>query len=212
MHVLTPSTIPCLHLRTAAIERWLSACPRPMDIQRPGNGPPIASSCSTRLLVAPLRYGAGVKGKLTDSMRYGLVTVTTAVATEGLGGVEGYPGIVVSSCADDDEDAHASAFAEAIVQAYQDQERWEALQNRGLEFVDEHLSSKSVGAKLAAFLQEKWQSLPEARNKDYFGQMLWQNSLRSTQWMAKYIETKEELRQLKARRSQSEDNASAGAS
>eukprot|EP00929_Paragymnodinium_shiwhaense_P053635 TRINITY_DN26863_c0_g1_i1.p1 TRINITY_DN26863_c0_g1~~TRINITY_DN26863_c0_g1_i1.p1 ORF type:complete len:884 (-),score=243.48 TRINITY_DN26863_c0_g1_i1:316-2967(-) len=165
-----------------------------------------------RLLVAPLRYGAGVKGKLTDSMRYGLVTVTTAVATEGLGGVEGYPGIVVSSCADDDEDAHASAFAEAIVQAYQDQERWEALQNRGLEFVDEHLSSKSVGAKLAAFLQEKWQSLPEARNKDYFGQMLWQNSLRSTQWMAKYIETKEELRQLKARRSQSEDNASAGAS
>jgi O-antigen biosynthesis protein len=44
---------------------------------------------SARLSIAPLRYGAGVKGKITHSLAWGLPVVTTPIGAEGLGLVDG---------------------------------------------------------------------------------------------------------------------------
>eukprot|EP00930_Biecheleria_cincta_P028020 TRINITY_DN19562_c0_g1_i1.p1 TRINITY_DN19562_c0_g1~~TRINITY_DN19562_c0_g1_i1.p1 ORF type:complete len:680 (+),score=115.34 TRINITY_DN19562_c0_g1_i1:38-2041(+) len=60
-----------------------------------------------RLLVAPLRYGAGVKGKVLEAMQHGLVVVTTPVGIEGISDMAGFPGYVVGNGGDD-----AAAFAE----------------------------------------------------------------------------------------------------
>ncbi|CAE8625112.1 unnamed protein product, partial [Polarella glacialis] len=76
-----------------------------------------------RLLVAPLRYGAGVKGKLLESMQHGLVTVTTPVGIEGIASAETFPGYVVA-----DGGENASGFADAVVRAYQDENTWSSLQ------------------------------------------------------------------------------------
>jgi len=156
-----------------------------------------------RLLVAPLRFGAGVKGKLTDAMRNGLVTVTTPIGAEGLGGEGGFPGFVVSTdlaAAPCFETVikDAEAFANTVVRAYENASIWTTFQMRGHKFVDEHCNTMVIGEKIWASVEDRLLSLVEARKKDFTGQLLWQNSLRSTEWMAKALALKEEVRVLNA--------------
>jgi len=81
-----------------------------------------------RVLVAPLRYGAGVKGKITRSMAYGLAVITTAVGAEGI---------------PDDSDALIIAkddFAEKTVSVYNDEKLWSQLSNNSLQCVDKYFA------------------------------------------------------------------------
>jgi GT2 family glycosyltransferase/glycosyltransferase involved in cell wall biosynthesis len=75
---------------------------------------------STRLSIAPLRYGAGVKGKVTLSMCNGIPVIGTTVAFEGMSLVHGHEVL----CADT-----ASEFAEHLVAAYRDEALWNTLSN-----------------------------------------------------------------------------------
>lgn len=151
---------------------------------------------SHRLLVAPIRYGAGVKGKLTDAFVHGLVTVTTPIGAEGLGGTD-FPGVIVPAM-DCDDAAAAQEFAQAVASTYADAELWTSLQARACSFAAEHLDAERIGNRAWSALDARWRDLLAARRRDFVGQMLWQSSLRSTEWMAKGLAAKEELRQLKA--------------
>ncbi len=71
-----------------------------------------------RVFVAPLRYGAGMKGKIGMAMAMGLPVVTTSIGAEGMGLVDGTHALV----ADD-----AEGFAEAVVRLYRDDGLWETL-------------------------------------------------------------------------------------
>jgi GT2 family glycosyltransferase/glycosyltransferase involved in cell wall biosynthesis len=84
-----------------------------------------------RLAVAPLRYGAGVKGKVNLSMAHGQPVVATSCAVEGMHLRAGEDVLV----ADD-----AMAFAEAVVHAYRDEALWERLAANGLLNVERHFS------------------------------------------------------------------------
>jgi GT2 family glycosyltransferase/glycosyltransferase involved in cell wall biosynthesis len=78
-----------------------------------------------RLSIAPLRYGAGIKGKIATAMSLGLPTVATTIAAEGMALTHGEDVLV----ADAPED-----FAEQVVKAYSDRSLWEKLSNQGIEF------------------------------------------------------------------------------
>ena len=84
-----------------------------------------------RLAVAPLRYGAGVKGKVNLSMAHGQPVVATACAVEGMHLRDGDDVLV----ADDPE-----AFAEAVLRAYEDAALWQRLADNGLRNVQAHFS------------------------------------------------------------------------
>jgi glycosyltransferase involved in cell wall biosynthesis len=86
---------------------------------------------SARISIAPLRYGAGVKGKVNMAMSYGLPVVATAMAVEGM---HVRPGLDVA-VADD-----ADAFADAIIGLYADEAQWNRLSANGLANVREHFS------------------------------------------------------------------------
>jgi GT2 family glycosyltransferase/SAM-dependent methyltransferase len=75
-----------------------------------------------RLMAAPLRFGAGVNGKITHSLASGLPVVTTAIGAEGLAGVDGEHLLV----ADDLE-----SFASAVASLYRDDGLWERLSANG---------------------------------------------------------------------------------
>jgi glycosyltransferase involved in cell wall biosynthesis len=77
-------------------------------------------------MVAPLRYGAGVKGKVTESMGAGLPVVTTTVGVEGLDVEDGHNVIV----ADEPE-----AIARRIVELHRDAELWARLSREGQQVV-----------------------------------------------------------------------------
>ena len=84
-----------------------------------------------RLSVAPLRFGAGIKGKIGSSMTSGVPCVATSIAIEGMGLIPGRDILV----GDDPE-----AFAEAVVRVYGDDALWDALSKRGMRFIAENLS------------------------------------------------------------------------
>jgi glycosyltransferase involved in cell wall biosynthesis len=88
-----------------------------------------------RLSVSPLRYGAGVKGKINHSMSRGLPVVATAVSVEGMHLVEGEEVLVA-----DDPDA----FADAIARLYRDETLWNRLSQAGIANVRRHFSPEAA--------------------------------------------------------------------
>ena len=84
-----------------------------------------------KVSVAPLRYGAGIKGKLIQSLAHGVPSVATSIAAEGIGVDDGRHVIV----ADD-----AEAIAVATLELYQQKERWLRMQEEGYSFVEQNFS------------------------------------------------------------------------
>jgi glycosyltransferase involved in cell wall biosynthesis len=82
---------------------------------------------SFRVMAAPLLYGAGVKGKITQSLAAGLPVVTTPVGAEGLGAESGRHLLI----ADDD-----ASFAAAVAEVLRDDELWQRLSDEGQKLAE----------------------------------------------------------------------------
>lgn len=97
-----------------------------------GHVPDIAPYMDgARVAIAPLRYGAGVKGKVNLSMAHGQPVVATACAVEGMHLQAGEDVLV----ADD-----AAGFADAVVRLYEDEVLWTRLSEAGVRNVHAHFS------------------------------------------------------------------------
>ncbi|MDR2212261.1 MAG: glycosyltransferase family 4 protein, partial [Pseudomonadales bacterium] len=90
---------------------------------------PLFERC--RLSIAPLRYGAGIKGKIGTSLCHGVPCVATLLAAEGMG-LTDQENIMLG--------ADPAAFAAAIVAAYQDEMLWNKLSKNGLSLFEEQYS------------------------------------------------------------------------
>jgi len=101
------------------------------------NVEPLFDAC--RLSVAPLRYGAGVKGKINQSMALGVPCVTTSIGAEGVFIDNEVNGMVADEAAD---------FAACIEAAYQSEQLWSRLREQGLKNVQEHFSPEVAAAVL----------------------------------------------------------------
>jgi glycosyltransferase involved in cell wall biosynthesis len=98
----------------------------------------------SRLSVAPLRYGAGVKGKVNMSMAHGVPVVATSLALEGMHLRPGEDALV----ADD-----ANGFADAMIRLWNDEQLWSKLSENGRRSIRENFSFE-VGLRGIRRLQE----------------------------------------------------------
>ncbi len=96
-----------------------------------------------RISVAPLRYGAGIKGKIGTAMTVGLPVVATSLAAEGMSLTDGEN----ISVADGPE-----AFANAVAKIYQDEVLWNRISQNGLAFADKAWGAEAAWGILAAIL------------------------------------------------------------
>ncbi len=94
---------------------------------------PFLDGC--RIAVAPLRYGAGVKGKVNSSMAHGQPVVMTSVAAEGMFLEHGVHGLIADSPTD---------FAEQVVRLYADEALWLKISDAGLQNVEENFSMQAA--------------------------------------------------------------------
>ena len=105
---------------------------------------PFMDGC--RISVAPLRYGAGVKGKVNMAMSYGLPVVATSAAVEGMhvraGADVEQPDVLVADTPEE--------FAAAIVRLHNDAALWKKLSENGLHNVREHFSFDAAQASTRA--------------------------------------------------------------
>ena len=98
-----------------------------------------------RVSVAPLRYGAGIKGKIGSAMAVGLPVVATPLAAEGMSLTDGENILVADG---------AEAFADAIVRLYQDETLWNRISRSGLTFADKAWGTEAAWGILAGILRE----------------------------------------------------------
>jgi glycosyltransferase involved in cell wall biosynthesis len=89
---------------------------------------------SARVAAIPLRFGAGVKGKTVEALRWGLPTVATTVGAQGLAGVD-----AVVSVAD-----RAADFADAVHRLLVDDEWWERCSQGGYQYAKRHFSEEAL--------------------------------------------------------------------
>lgn len=97
-----------------------------------------------RLSIAPLRYGAGMKGKVGEAMAAGLPVVTTSVGAEGFGATHGTHLLV----ADD-----AASFVDAVVRAYTDGDAWRVLAVSGRALIEERFSTAAGRRRVRELLE-----------------------------------------------------------
>jgi glycosyltransferase involved in cell wall biosynthesis len=100
---------------------------------------PFLSDC--RLAVAPLRYGAGVKGKVNMSMAHGQPVVATPAAVEGMFAEHERELLVAQD---------AESFAAEVVRLYQDEKLWNCLSDASIQNVEEHFSLAAARDSLTA--------------------------------------------------------------
>lgn len=134
-----------------------------------------------RVNLAPLRFGAGLKGKLVDALACGTPSVTTSVGMEGMGGEHAWPQPV----ADDPEQ-----LAELAVELYNDPALWLDCRQRGFALHNKRFDFDLHAGRFICRLRQLGEGLDSHRLANFTGAMLRHHSMKSTQYMAQWIEAK----------------------
>lgn len=136
----------------------------------------------SRVMLAPLRFGAGLKGKLMDAMLGGTPSVTTSIGAEGfLKETENWPGFISDSPAE---------FADKAVELYKNATTWKNAQRTGVNLLKSGFLKTDFSEDFIQRLDWMRQNLKEHRAGNFTGMMLRHHSMRSTKFMAKWIEEK----------------------
>jgi len=135
----------------------------------------------SRMLLAPLRFGAGLKGKLVDAMRFGTPSITTNIGTEGLM-IDGKWGGAVENSPE--------SFAEKAIQLYQNKPEWKNTQQTGFELFDKLFDKKEHQKDIKEKIGPVLNNLDTHRKKNFIGSVFLQNTLQSYKYMSKWIEEK----------------------
>ncbi|MDH5516928.1 MAG: glycosyltransferase family 4 protein [Gammaproteobacteria bacterium] len=134
-----------------------------------------------RVCLAPIRFGAGIKGKLLEAMIMQTPSVTTTVGSEGMHNDEAWPGIVTDEI---DE------FAQAAVKLYSNQELWlGAQENAGILLALQYDAEKLAGKLIDKILSTE-ENLQQHRLNNFTGAMLKHHSMMSTKYMSQWIAEK----------------------
>jgi glycosyltransferase involved in cell wall biosynthesis len=99
----------------------------------------------SRVFVSPLRYGAGVKGKIGQSMAYGLPVVTTSIGAEGIGVTDDYNILIADS---------ESQFKEKVVKVYQDPKLWNTLSLNARTLIKQKYTPNAIKKELSKVLRD----------------------------------------------------------
>ncbi len=134
-----------------------------------------------RVLLAPLKFGAGLKGKFTDAMKSGTPTVTTTIGAEGMTRNVEWNGFIKDD---------AQNFADAAVKLYSDEMLWLKAQRNGFRILEDIFSEKIHRERFRTALKTLQKNLKDHRVGNFTGQMLLHHTMASTKFLSKYIEAK----------------------
>lgn len=139
-----------------------------------------------RVQLAPIRFGAGLKGKLFDAMQFGLPSITTEVGAEGLNGNLAFGGIITTS----DE-----YFITKAVELYSDENAWQNAQENGFRIIKKRFLDELFSEKLKARITSLVENITNHRQENFLGQVIQHHTLQSTKYLSKWIETKNQIPQ-----------------
>lgn len=136
---------------------------------------------ASRVCLAPIRFGAGIKGKLMDAMIMQTPSVTTSIGCEGMTQNELWPGYITDDITD---------FVEAAVKLYTDEKSWSEAQQKTSSLLKSRYDSKKLGERLINKIQDVEKNLDQYRLNNFTGAMLRHHSMNSTKYMSQWITEK----------------------
>ncbi|OCB76652.1 glycosyltransferase family 4 protein [Flavobacterium crassostreae] len=134
-----------------------------------------------RVVLAPLRFGAGIKGKLLEAMYCGSPSVTTTIGAEAMHGDLPWNGMVTDNPA---------LFAAEAVRLYQDPVIWYQMQQNGFAMVRKRYLKPLFETDFKDKIVLLQTHLKTHRVHNFMGEMLQHHTLRSTKYLSKWIEEK----------------------
>ena len=134
-----------------------------------------------RILLAPLLFGAGAKGKFIDAMQTGTPIASSTVGAEGMAKVLDWAGII-----DDD----LAAFVDETVALYQNEKKWKQAQENGVKIINELYAKNKFEGSFLTRIYDIEENLNEHRQQNFFGEILKHHTLQSTKYMSLWIEEK----------------------
>lgn len=137
-----------------------------------------------RICLSPLRFGAGMKGKLADAMLSGTPSITTSIGAESMQGGYDWSGIVCDS---------PEEISNAAIELYDNKELWLEKQHNGLMIVNNIFNKKENEQKFLRKLFSVIELLDEKRKNNFTGMMLRHHTMKSAMYMSQWIEAKNKL-------------------
>ncbi|QXP72285.1 glycosyltransferase [Polaribacter sp. R2A056_3_33] len=139
---------------------------------------------NARLVLAPLRFGAGIKGKLTEAMICGTPSVTTEIGAEGMCDRFPWNGFVENDFSD---------FALISAELYRNKNMWKSHQLTGAEIINEIYDKEKLGVLFINQIKEVQENLEQHRTQNFLGNLLQHQTLQATKYMSKWIEAKNSI-------------------
>lgn len=181
-------------LPQAELKVWGShALPRHLVLSGPGLSvegflPDVASGlAAARVNLAPLRYGAGIKGKVADGWAQGTPAVASPVAAEGMHENRPFGGLIAEG---------PEAFIEAAVRLHEDEGAWTKASEQGLALLQELYQPQQNTGLLLERIEKLWVEREESRARNLFGAIVWQQGMRSTEYFSRWLEVKNRVKFL----------------
>jgi len=139
-----------------------------------------------KVLLAPIQFGAGVKGKFIDAMQTGTPAVTTNIGAEAMKGAYSWNGAI-----EDDP----ITFAIKAAKLYQDKTEWTEAQQHGISILNGRYGKSNFTTAFIATVQTLSAHLTTHRNHNFIGQILQHHTINSTKYMSLWIEEKNKSRE-----------------
>ncbi|WP_298151718.1 glycosyltransferase [Flavobacterium sp.] len=136
---------------------------------------------SARVMLAPLRFGAGIKGKLMEAMYCGTPSVTTEIGAEAMH----LEGLWNGTFVDEVDD-----FVDAAVDLYDHQDVWEGAVQNGIKIFNERYNKASYGPEFVRHISFLVNNLPKHRQDNFLGSIFMHQTLSATKYMSRWIEAK----------------------
>ena len=138
-----------------------------------------------KIVLAPIRFGAGIKGKLVEAMQCGTPSVTSAIGAESMNGDLGWNGFIKDTPND---------FVAAAISIYQDEKLWKQSQENGFEIIEKRYKKAYFEKEFFIEINSLLENLKQHRNSNFIGSILQHHSLSSTKYMSKWIEEKNKIK------------------
>ena len=142
-----------------------------------------------RICLSPLRFGAGMKGKLADAMLTGTPSVTTTIGAESMVIDIEHRGYSAADWPGYIEDNNEK-LAQSAIRLYYDETQWQEKQNNIFTIVNTVFNKEKNEKHFVDKFNTIANNLEKHRNKNFTGKMLRHHTMKSAMYMSQWIEAK----------------------
>ena len=134
-----------------------------------------------RVVLAPLNFGAGIKGKLTEAMICGTPSITSKIGAEGMHENLSWNGFIENDY---------KQFAKKAIELYTNKNSWEQSQKNGIEIINQIYDKDKLELPFINRIKQLQENIEQHRTKNFLGSLLQHQTLQATKYMSKWIEEK----------------------